>query len=271
VFRKRFGRKGAAPVQGSAERPPLPLTESDRVAQLVAKLNRDIEKDIDDELGSTSADAAQELVKIGQTAVGPLIAALPRTSWAHYALGQIGGEQAVQSLCRELETRSWRRVQAAADALGRIGDPSALQPLHAHDGTCIAEIHQAVTWAIAQIERRQIGEDRLFAVDHAEPARQVDRLWALQRNLRQDAADRFIQWHQEFVTAMPDLAFDSDATRGRVWGMLGIMIYYLRNPKTSVITLGCPEAAYCFEQCLQSTPGRDDIRGYLKRTAAPTV
>ena len=74
-----------------------------------------------------------------------------------------------------------------------------------------------------------------------------------------------MQWHAEFVAAMPDLKFDSDTTRGRIRGMLGVMVFYMINPDEGDFVCKCPEAAYCFEQCLKYTPNRmTDIGSYLK-------
>ncbi|HEY4662500.1 MAG TPA: hypothetical protein VIH07_02345 [Candidatus Humimicrobiaceae bacterium] len=256
---KLFGRKKAEPVI---------QTGQGRIEELIAKLTPDIKEDGDSELGSDSFQAAKELAHIGQSAIKPLIQMLSISSRAHYALGLIGGETVFQALCRELETGNWRRIEAAARALGKMCDRRALEPLRLHTGTSSFEIHRAVTEAIAAIEQAHIGIDNLFKVDHDNPVGQVERFWSLQNDFRRDPAkrDQFIQWHAKFVDDMPDMKFDSDKTRGRIWGMLGTMIYYMFNPMHSTFSDKCAEAAYCYEQCLKYTPERmTDIGTYLKR------
>ena len=257
-FDKLSGRKKAAPVI---------QTDRDKIEKLIARLTPDIKEDMDSELGSDSFKAAEELAHMGHSAIEPLIQMLPISSRAHYALRLIGGETVFQALSHELETGNWRRIEAAARALGKMGDKRALEPLRLHTGTSSFEIHRAVTEAIAAIEQAHIGTDNLFKVDHDNPVEQVERFWSLQNNFRRDSAkrDQFIQWHTKFVADMPDMKFDSDKTRGRIWGMLGIMIYYMINPSDSSIYKKCAEAAYCYEQCLKYTPERmTDIGRYLK-------
>jgi hypothetical protein len=255
---KLFGRKKAAPVVKTGEQ---------SIADLLAKLTPDIEEDGDFEMGSKGYDAARQLVGMGQKAVEPLMRMLPISSRAHYALGLIGGEAAFQALCRELGSGNWRRIEAAARALGKKGDERALEPLRRHIGTHSFEIHRAVTEAIAEIEQAHMGMEQLFKVERDNPVGQVERFWALQRDFREDPVkrERFMQWHADFVAAMP-VRFDSDSTRGRIWGMLGVMIYYLINSDHTDFCHKCPEAAYCFEQCLKYTHNRvTDIGSYLER------
>jgi len=255
---KLLGRKKVAPVV---------LTDQGKIEKLISKLTPDIKEDIDSELGNDSFKAAEELAQMGQSAIEPLIKMLPISSRAHYALRLIGGETVFQALCRELETRNWRRIEAAARALGKIGDKRALEPLRLHTGTSSFEIHRAVTEAIASIEQANIGIDDFFMVDYANPVKQVERFWSLQKDFSRDPVkrDQFIKWHAKFVADMPKMKFDSDKTRGNVWGMLGTMIYYMINPKDISIYKKCPEAAYCYEQCLKYTPERMiNIGQYLK-------
>jgi len=218
------------------------------------------------EIGDRSSKAAAELSKIGEPAVEPLIQALPRTSWAHYALSLIGGEVAFQALCRELRTGSWRRIEAAARGLGRMKDPRALGFLRPHASTTSAEAYRAVTEAIASIERAQIGEHEWLRLDKENPVGQAKRVWSQFDQIREDVKlrERAIQWHGEFVAAMPDLKFSSDQERGDVWGMLGTLIYYFLNPDRGGIYGSCPEAEHCYEQCLKLTPDRHDIKFNLQ-------
>jgi len=256
---KLSGRKKVAPVV---------QTDQGKIEKLISKLTPDIKEDMDSELGNDSFKAAEELAQMGQSAIEPLIKMLPISSRAHYALRLIGGETVFQVLCRELETRNWRRIEAAARALGKIGDKRALEPLRLHTGTSSFEIHRAVTEAIASIEQANIGIDDFFMVDYANPVKQVERFWSLQKDFSHDPVkrDQFIKWHVKFVADMPNMKFDSDKTRGNVWGMLGTMIYYMINPGDTSIYKKCSEAAYCYEQCLKYTPERMiDIGQYLER------
>lgn len=262
-FDKLFGRKKTEPRVSTS---PASKAEGGRIAELITTLEPDIQTGMDSDITGRSSKAAVELSKFGESAVEPLIQALPRSSYAHFALGLIGGERALQALCRELQTGNWRRVEAAAKALGRIGDPRALELLKPFTATTSAEVHQAVTTAIASIERAQIGEERWLQVDRSNPYDQVKRVWSQFREIRDDPSLRegAIQWHRDFVAAMPELSFGSDEQRGDTWAMLGTLIFYFLNPEETMIYGQCPEAAYCYEQCLKYTPDRIDVQHYLK-------
>jgi len=240
--------------------------DAERIGELINSLEPDIEEGMSSEIGDRSAKAATELSKIGEPAVEPLIRALPRTSWAHYALSLIGGDAAFQALCGELRTGDWMRVEAAARGLGRMRDPRALEFLRPHVSTTSAEVYGAVTEAIANIERAQIGERDWLRLDREDPVGQAKRVWPQFDKIREDSElrERAIQWHREFVAAMPELKFRSDQERGDVWGMLGTLIYYFLNPDRSDIYGGCPEAEHCYEQCLKYTPDRHDIKFNLQ-------
>jgi len=241
--------------------------QNKRILELIAALEPDIQTGMDADIIGRSSEAASELSKFGQPAVDPLIQALPRSSYAHFALGLIGGETAFHALCRELETSNWRRLQAAAKTLGRFGDPRALAFLRPHTATRSAEVHKAVTTAIASIERGQVGEEQWLVVDRNNPYDQVNRVWSQFNEILRDNSlrDRAIQWHHDFVSAMPELKFASDHERGATWEMLGTLIFYFLNPQVSTIRGKCPEAAYCYVQCLKYTPDREDIQDCLKR------
>jgi hypothetical protein len=256
--RKRTKREARTTSPGKAE--------GRRVAELVAALEPDILAGGDSDITGRSSKAAVELSGIGKPAVQPLIQALFRSSYAHFALGLIGGETAFQALCAELQTGNWRRIEAAAKALGRIGDPRALELLKPHVATRSAEVYQAVSTAIASIERAQLGEERWLQVDRVNPHGQLRRVWSQFDQIRKDPSVRegAIQWYREFVAAMPELSFGSDDERGVAWGMLGTLIYYFLHPQETSIFEKCPEAAYCYERCLEYTPDRVDIRAYLE-------
>lgn len=162
LFRKLFGGKktGSTVKDSSAGK-----VQNERISELIATLEPDIQTDMDTDIAGRSSKAAIELSKFGESAVEQLIQALSRSSYAHLALSFIGCERAFQSLCRELQTGNWRRVEAAAKALGRIGDPRALEFLRPHTATKIAEVHRAVTTAIGDIERAQVGKERNTGAD----------------------------------------------------------------------------------------------------------
>jgi len=201
--------------------------------------------------------------------VEPLIEALPRSSWAHYALGLIGGDKAFQALSKELQTGSRLRVHAAAAALGTMGDPRALEPLKRikprteHD----PEVYRVIENVISRIERAQIGEERWLQVDREKPFAQVGRVFEMLREMEFDAAlrERAIQWHREFVAVMPQLEFKSEGEKGQAWELLGTIIFYLLNPGKQSFNVKCPEAAYCYEQCLKLRPDKKYIRDSLER------
>jgi hypothetical protein len=110
-----------------------------------------------------------------------------------------------------------------------------------------------------------------WVVDRRNPYGQVRHVWdrfagTRFREIREDASlkEDAIEWHREFVTVMPGLQFQSDEKRGDMWGMLGILIYYFKNPNDTFFSEECEEAAYCFEQCLKYTPKREDIKANLR-------
>jgi len=122
-------------------------------------------------------------------------------------------------------------------------------------------------WRVASIESKQIGEKRRFRVDRTNPYGQVKKVWSQFDEIRDDASlrENAIQWHRDFVAAMPKLKFGSDEERGHTWAMLGTLIFYFLNPQKSIIAGQCPEAAHCYEQCLKYTPNRDDIQRPLEQ------
>jgi len=150
-----------------------------------------------------------------------------------------------------------------------------LELLKPHLSTRSTEVFDAVTEAISSIERAQIGEEQWLQVDRNNPYDQVKRVWAQLtpsgfHEIRRDNSlrERAIQWHRSFVAAMPELKFASDKERGHAWAMLGTLIFYFLNPEQRFMYKEdiehCPEAVYCYEQCLKYTPDRTDIQKYLR-------
>jgi HEAT repeat protein len=75
----------------------------------------------------------EQLVQIGEPAIGPLIERLSNSSWsirrvAYEALCKIGSG-AVGPLIELLSNPNWRNRRIASEALGRIGHASAVSPL----------------------------------------------------------------------------------------------------------------------------------------------
>jgi len=243
-------------------------SQDGRVRDLIAKLEPDILTGQPD-ITAQSREPAVELSKIGEPAVDQLIQALPRSTWAHYALGLIGGEKAFQALSNELQTGNRLRVDAAAAALATMGDPRALEPLKSikprteHD----PEVYRVIENAISTIERATIGEERWLQVDREKPFEQVCRVFDMLKEMRSNAAlgERAKQWHREFVAAMPQMKFKSESEKGQAWELLGTIIYYILNPGKQSLDVKCPEAAYCYEQCLKLRPDKRYIRDSLER------
>lgn len=218
---------------------------------------------------------AEALARIGQPSVKQLIEVLPLTTYAHYALGLIGGEETFQALLKELKTGDWMRVEAAAKALGEIGDVRALNVLKFN--TTSAEVSWACNKAISKIERKQIGETEWLKVDTSDPYAQVKRVWDFSEEICNEPhlLEKAIIWHKQFVKAMPDLHFASDKERGHTWVMLGSLAIFFRTKKVEKATAEalneCEEAKYCFKQCLRYLSNQDislisnnEVQKYLK-------
>lgn len=235
---------------------------------LIAELKPDIQTGQPD-ITAQSHDPAMELSKIGEPAVEPLIEALPRSSWAHYALGLIGGEKAFQALSKELQTGNRLRVRAAAAALGSMGDPRAIEPLKRVKTRMERdpEVYRVIEKVISEIERVQIGEERWLQVDREKPFAQVCRVFDMLGEMQFNAAlrERATQWQREFVAAMPELKFKSKREKAQAWELLGTIIFYLLNPRLTSLNVKCPEAAHCYEQSLKLRPHNKSLRDSLER------
>jgi len=255
---------------------PTP-SKSVRVSELVNKLEKDILHDGDSDITGRSVEAAIDLSKIGKPAIHVLIEALPQTSYAHLALGFIGGERALNVLLNELQSSSWRRVAAASKALGKIGDSRALEPLKqvltSQLGRSIAEVNQAASYAISEIEKKQRGPGWL-SVDRERPFDQVLMFSSQLQELLREHSQReaVIAWWKEFVEVMPNMSFDGlpyppNEAKGRTWSMLAVIIFYSLNPDVSVMAKSCKEARFCWEQALKYEPGDGYYMSCLKQVS----
>lgn len=183
----RFLRGGAAEVLGHIRDPravePLAHTIShdkdeltrQKAAEALGKIRdkRASEalllalKDPDSEVQRLATNA---LARIGDPVVGPLIQALSNESrWvkggAADALGQIRDPRAVEPLLYVLSTDTDRWVRAeAAKALGKIGDPRAVEPL-IHILPTDAHVGSSVAIALAEIGDKRAVEPLIRILD----------------------------------------------------------------------------------------------------------
>jgi len=84
-----------------------------------------------DEASTLRGQAATSLAKLGQVALSALIEALRDTRpsvrvFAAHALGEIGSKEAVPALTAVVASDSSAARGEAVEALGRIGDPAAV-------------------------------------------------------------------------------------------------------------------------------------------------
>ena len=104
----------------------------DKAAKVLGKIGEPAIKFlIKDVLGSESYEyAVNVLVKIGESAVEPLIHALKsKCGNAALALGKIGDKRAVEPLIRALNDEKRYVRECAAEALGELRDERAIKPL----------------------------------------------------------------------------------------------------------------------------------------------
>ncbi|MBN1890337.1 MAG: HEAT repeat domain-containing protein [Thermoflexales bacterium] len=104
----------------------------------------------------TRAEAAETLVKLGRVAVRPLATALRSMNLdlrqaAAEALGQIGDPRAIRALAVASRGRGKRARLAAAQALGQIGDPRAVEPLIAALEDQDSDVRQVAAGALRKI------------------------------------------------------------------------------------------------------------------------
>jgi predicted Zn finger-like uncharacterized protein len=234
------------------------------VGKLIAALGNPLDPDGHHAEPKAARRALAALCRVGRQAIEPLIDALPHAPLAHAALGLIAGEEAFKALCAELDSDEPRRVVAAAEALGRIGDPRALAALKERRRSRDADIRAAVHEAAEAIEavRAEMTEGHWFAVDPQRPAEQVHKVHHQLPHILHDPPlrQRALRWHHNFCAAMPQMTFHSDAERAETWRRLGTLIFKLLNPGRPLVlrdgqpTVECPEAAYCFHQARQHQP-----------------
>jgi hypothetical protein len=214
-------------------------------------------------------EAVEELGKIGDAAIPYIVKLLPVSSFAHSALARIRGDRVLQILCQELNSPSWERKAAAAQALGQMGDAHALEPLKSAQvaiASCdVITVHRAVERAISHLERAQ--GDTFFCVDKEDPYGCVQKIWDENRAIVLDKAARqkAIEWYRCFVGTMPELQFRSDFDRAHTWFCLGVIIFRLSNPEPHGLNAmevdgPCAEAALCLRKSMECLPEKDKHR-----------
>ena len=210
--------------------------------------------------------ALAAVVARGARAVPLLLPQLGRSKYVAIALGKISTDEALRALNDELRAEEWRRVEAAATGLGFSDNPNAITILEAaRKGVFaqrIAEVSSAITKSLAQIESRRKGSSWL-AVDMNRPWEQIMLVQGkLQEfSCNEDLRRQAIEWWRHFVKAMPEMGivipganYRPEDAKARAWSCLAVTIYYLLNPRDSVISKPCPEARYCWEQALLLDP-----------------
>lgn len=141
-----------SPLSGSAMSRTV---EEQGIAALIQALN--------DRTWQTCRQASDALIKLGEPAVVPLIAAIRQNVFPVFilpeairALGGIGDKRAVDLLIDILASDHVHAAQEAAKALGHIGDPRAVEPLinvfrHDWDDTETITAWQKASTALAAI------------------------------------------------------------------------------------------------------------------------
>ncbi len=131
------------------------INEDQAIAEMINTLN--------DRTWKTRRQASDALIKLGQPAVLPLMAAIKQNAFTVFtlpeairALGGIGDVQAVDLLIEELESRNVHAVQEAIEGIGHIGSPQAIQSLidvfrHDWDDTETITAWQKAATALAAI------------------------------------------------------------------------------------------------------------------------
>ena len=98
-------------------------------------------------------------------------------------------------------------------------------------------------------------------VDRQRPFDQIKMVANQLQKICQDPGQReeAIAWWKEMVASMPDFSFESlhyppKEAKGRAWGYLAPIIYYLRNPGDSSFLHSCEEARLCWEKAYELDP-----------------
>lgn len=259
-----------APVEGEGAKPrgkpdDQSAGSAKRVQELVSALEPDIAEGrfgICDDFEKCLA-AVDKIAEIGEGAIPNVVKRLPVSSFAHAALAQIGGDRVFQILCQELNSSAWERITAAAQALGQMGDARALGPLKAARSAIawcdVINVHTAVDQAISSLERAQ--GDSFFSLDRTNPYGQVKKMWDETRQIVRDEAarEKAIAWYRGFVSAMPDLSFQSDFERAHTWFCLGVIAFRLLHPEPNGLNAlqvdgPCEDAALCLRKCVEILP-----------------
>ncbi|GIV96799.1 MAG: hypothetical protein KatS3mg057_1456 [Herpetosiphonaceae bacterium] len=101
-------------------------------------------------------EANEELLKLGEAAVLPLIAALQDPEmhvrrWAAFGLGRLGDTRAVEPLLAALQDPEWEVRRKSAAALFRFRDQRAVRPLMALLADPNPNVRAAAVWALGAL------------------------------------------------------------------------------------------------------------------------
>jgi HEAT repeat protein len=254
--KKKAARKKAARKKGVRK---TAVEKTDQIAEFIGALEPDIAEGrfrlcVEPE---KCYQAVDELTRIGGPAIPRLCRLLSKSSFAHLALGRIGGDRAFKVLRNELQADAWERTAAAAEALGIVGNPAALEDLRYPRFADIAEVDRAARKAVARLELAREG-DKAFDVNESEPYSQISEIWELLRDILKDEARTrsAIQWWQNMCSMMAELPFKDTSQRGHAWLMLGVIINELRLKTYRFFEASevSPEALDCLRKCIELAP-----------------
>lgn len=151
---------GDPTVQERAARALGKLGDARAVEPLIASLRRiDVLKDPDGDVCKAAAEALGDLRDA--RAVQPLIGCLTGHSGAAdsaaRALARLG-EPGIQALLECVKHQDYMALKAAAEALGDLGDPRAVQPLIDRAGSAYSGAHDSVVQALGKLGRPALQE-----------------------------------------------------------------------------------------------------------------
>jgi len=211
-------------------------------------------------------EAALERIKdYGEAAIPLLTDRLGKSKYIAFALGLLGTDAAVSTLAKELGSRDWRRVEAAAIGLGLTKNPKAKDHVQSLLGSRldreVAEVHSALARAMSQLYTpppEQQKEDTPV-VDRQYVWQQIqaipDKPGTIQERKRALALTRaIIKELPQLDVSVPGRDYTPEDAKSRAWSCLGSTIYYLLNPDSFTFDKPCEEARYCFEQGLALQP-----------------
>jgi HEAT repeat protein len=141
-------------------------------------------------------DATEALARIGEPAVGPLIAALADENWlvqtsSAIALGQLGDLRAVVPLIVTLSDIELQVRLDATEALGKLGDPDAIDAVAArlNDPAEHDLVREQAARALGQLIRGEVFAPLVSALDDPDVDVRCQALYALAESAGPAAVD----------------------------------------------------------------------------------